>query len=188
MELNKEKIEQAVVQSVADALIADSDLESRIRSAVDARIDKHFKSGADKRIEEAVNRAITDGLEHEYCRVNSFGQREGQPTTVRKELEQMIAGYWNALVEKSGKPTDSTYSSMRRAEWMMSQLVAADFQGEMRQHIVNLGGSFKDHLRAQLKSTLDGILSEIFHVQSEGDRELGKPGRSCIDPEQKGKL
>lgn len=187
MELNKEKIEESIVQTVAESLIADSDLESRIKTAVDARIDSHFKTVADRQIGESVNRAIADGLEHEYCRVDSFGRTSGQPTTVRKELERIIAGYWNERVDKNGKSTDSTYSAISRAEWVMLQIVAADFQGEMKQHIVNLGGSLKDHLRLQLRTTLDSILSEVFHVQSEGDRNLGKPGRSCIDPEQTAK-
>ena len=72
--------------------------------------------------------------------------------------------------------------SMSRAEWQMVQLVAADFQGEMKQHIVNLGGSLKDHLRIQLRSTLDNLLSEVFHVQSEGDRELNKPVEAALIP------
>ena len=187
MELDNGKIEQAIVESVSETMISDGELESRVKAAVDSRIDQHFKTLGDAKISEAINAAILQGFEHEYCRVDGFGRRNGEPTTIRKELERVIAGYWNAQVDKNGKPTDSTYSSMSRAEWQMVQLVAADFQGEMKQHIVNLGGSLKDHLRIQLRSTLDNLLSEVFHVQSEGDRELDKPGRSCIDPTQTGK-
>ena len=55
-------------------------------------------------------------------------------------------------------------------------------------NIVNLGGSLKDSLRTELRSTLDRLLSEVFYVQSDGDRSLGKPGHSCIDPAQTGKV
>jgi hypothetical protein len=188
MEIDKEKIEQAIVESVADSMISDGDLEKRIKSAVDARIDSHFKASGDQQIQDAVNRAIKAGLEHEYCKVDSFGRKSGEPTTVSKELERIIAGYWNTRVDKNnGTPTDSSYSSISRAEYVMLKLVAADFSGEMKQHIVNLGASLKDSLRGELRSTLDRLLSEVFYVQSEGDRELGKPGRSCIDPAQTGK-
>ena len=187
MELDKERIERAVIDSVAESMASDGELESRIKAAVDARIDHHFKTIGDAQISDAVNRAIAAGFEHEYCRVDNFGRKQGQPTTIRSELNRLVAGYWNERVDKNGKPTDSTYSSMPRAEWMMCQLVAADFHGEMKQHIVNLGGSLKDSLRAQLRSTLDLLLSEVFYVKSNGDRELGNPGHSCIDPPQTGK-
>jgi hypothetical protein len=187
MKLDQKRIEDAVIEQIAETIISEDELRSRVASAVDARIDRHFKTIADAQISQAVDKAITDGLEHEYCRVDSFGRKSGEPTSVRKELECVIAGYWNARVDKNGVPSDSSYSTISRAEFVMLKLVAADFSGEMKQHIVNLGGSLKDSLRHELRTTLDKLLSEVFYVQSEQDRELGKPGRSCIDPTQTGK-
>lgn len=188
MEIDKDRIEEAIVQSVAESMASDGELEARIKSAVNRRIDEHFKNVGDARIAAAVEQSITEGFEHEYCRVTSFGERSGQPTTIRKELEKLVTGYWNQQVNKSdGKPSDSSYNSITRAEWTMLKIVAADFSGEMKQHVVNIGGSLKDSLRSELHSTVNKLLSEVFHVQSEGDRSLNKPGRSCIDPEQTGK-
>ena len=187
MEINKERIEQAVIEQVVNSMVTDGDLERRIKAVVEARIDAYFKSIGDSQISVAVNKAITSGFEHEYCRVDSMGRRQGEPTTISKELDRVVSGYWNCRVDSSGTPTDSTYSSISRAEWQMLQIVAGDFSKEMKQHIVNLGASLKDSLRTELRSTLDKLLSEVFYVQSNGDRELGKPGHSCIDPEQTGK-
>ena len=187
MELDQKRIEDAVIEQISETIMREDELRTRVANAVDARIDKHFKTIADAQIASAVEKAISDGLEHEYCRVDSFGRKSGEPTSVSKELERIIAGYWNARVDKNGSPSDSSYSTISRAEFVMLKLVAADFSGEMKQHIVNLGGSLKDSLRHELRITLDKLLSEVFYVQSEGDKELGKPGRSCIDPEQKGK-
>ena len=106
---------------------------------------------------------------------------------MRKELDRIISGYWNERVDSNGKPTESTYSSTSRAEWTMLRLVAADFSGEMKQHIVNLGGSLKDSLRSTLHETVNSLLSEVFFVKSEGDQKLNNPGRSSISPAQTGK-
>ena len=72
-------------------MISDGELESRVKAAVDSRIDQHFKTfTGDAKISEAINAAILQGFEHEYCRVDGFGRRNGEPTTIRKELERVI--------------------------------------------------------------------------------------------------
>ena len=116
MEIDKERIERAVIEQVADQMVTDGDLEGRIKAVVESRIDAHFKSIGDSQISAAVNKAIAEGFEHEYCRVDSFGRRQGEPTTVSKELDRVVSGYWNCRVDSNGKPTDSSYSSISRQE------------------------------------------------------------------------
>lgn len=184
MELNQTRIEDAIVREVADKMIGDDDLYGRVKRAVDQRIDNHFKNVADAQIKSAIELAITQGFEREYQRVDSFGQGQGERTTIRAELEKMIGGYWNTKVDRSGKPSSGYGADITRAEWMMTQLVAADFQGEMKQHVVNLGGALKDKLRAELHETVNKLLSETFHVRSQGDQGTRRQDRSIIDPEQ----
>lgn len=185
MELNQARIEDAIIREVSEKIIGDDDLWNRVKHAVDTRIDNHFKAVADAQIKTAIESAITQGFEREYQRVNAFGERQGAPTTIRAELEKLIGGYWNERVDRNGKPTDSTYNVVTRAEWMMTQLVAADFKGEMHQHVVNLGGALKDKLRSELHETVNKLLSEVFHVKSAGDQAAKRTDRSCIDPAQK---
>lgn len=175
MELNQERIEAAIVAEVADKIIGEEELFNRVRTAVDSRIAQLFKDRADAQIRAAIDAAIQNGFDREYTRVNSWGEREGKPTTIRKELEKVIGNYWNEKVGKDGKP--SSYASDRditRAEWIMTKMVAADFNGEMQQHVVNIGGALKDQLRASLHGTVNELLSGIFRVNSQGDRDIAK--------------
>ena len=114
------------------------------------------------------------GFEREYQRVDSFGSPTGEKTTIRAELEKLISGYWNAKVDDQGKPSDAYYAKATRAEWLMAKMCAADFQGEMKQHVVNLGAGLKDSLRNELRSTLDRLLGEVFHVRSATDQAEGR--------------
>lgn len=184
MQLDQNRIEDAVVLGVTDRIIRDDDLWDRVKRAVNERIDNHFKKTADAQIQAAIEVAVAKGFEHEYCRINSFGQRETAPTTIKKELERMISGYWNVMVGKDGKESTSSYGCVTRAEWIMARLVAADFQGEMKQHIVNIGGALKDKLRAELHETVNKLLSEVLKVNSLEDQELRTRGDACIQPKQ----
>ena len=186
MELNQMRIEDAIVAEVADRMIGDDELRGRVKTAVNSRIDRLFSESADAQIRAAVETSIANGFEHEYCRVNSFGQREGQTTTIRAELEKLIAGYWNERVDRDGKPSSSSYDAkITRAEWLMTKMVAADFHGEMKQHVVNIGGALKDKLRLELHRTVNDLLAGVFHVRSADDQAVNRRDSSIIEPSQK---
>ena len=186
MELNQARIEDAIVREVADKIIGEDELHSRVKKAIDDRINVLFEKAVDTQVRAAVEAAVTDGFERAYCRVDAFGKREGAPTTIRAELEKLIGGYWNTMVNSQGEPTSGYSAKMTRAEWQMTKMVAADFQGEMKQHIINLGGSLKDKLRLELHQTVNKLLSEVFHVRSADDETSDRRDRSLISAPQKG--
>jgi hypothetical protein len=177
MELNQERIEAAIVAEVSDRIIGEEELFSRVRKAVDARISQLFKDSADAQIRAAIDAAIKDGFDREYTRVSSWGEKEGAPTTIRKELEKLIGGYWNERVDSKGaKSSYASEKDLTRAEWVMSKMVAEDFNGQMKQHVVNVGGALKDQLRNSLHETINELVSGVFKVNSLGDQEIKKAG------------
>ncbi len=182
MEIDKERIENAIVDQVASEFVNEENLSKKINDEVIKRIDRLFKDQADAQIKTAIDEAIHNGFEHEYCRVNSWGQREGKPTTIRKELEKLIGNYWNTKVDRNGKET-TYHDGTTRAEWLMMQLVAADFKKDMQQHVVNITAGLKDGLRQQLHKTVNDLLTGTFHVKSLDDQKL-KDGYSS-HPEAK---
>jgi hypothetical protein len=173
MELDKKRIEDAIIADVADKIIGEDDLYSRVKKAVEQRIDALFKDKADAQIAAAIEDAIRNGFDREYCRISSWGERQGEPTTIRKELEKLISGYWNEKVDRHGKPTSySSTNDITRAEWLMTQLVANDFKDDMKQHVVNITAGLKDGLRKELHKTVNQLLSGTFHVKSLDDQKL----------------
>ncbi len=182
MEIDKKRIEDAIIRQVASDLISDESLWDCAKRAFDARIEKLWTEVAETRLRSEIELAITNGFEREYVKLDSFGQQKGEKTSIRAELEKQISGYWNTKVDRQGKPSTAYGADMTRSEWMMTQLVASDFQGEMKQHVINLGGSLKDHLRKQLHETVNGLLSQVFYVRSQGDEELKRQDISTIKP------
>lgn len=175
MELNQDRIEAAIVAEVADRIIGNDELFGRVRTAVDTRIDKLFKDQADAQIRAAIDASITNGFEREYTRITAWGERDGEPTTIRKELEKVIGAYWNEKVDRDGnKSSYSSSNDLTRAEWLMSKMVADDFGDQMKRHVVNVGGAFKDQLRVSLHGTVNELLSGVFRVNSQGDQAITK--------------
>ena len=180
MNIDQEKIEKAIIEQAVAELARDDDLYDRVRNGVNARIDKLFADKVDALLSEVISKIVSEGFDRSYQKVDTFGNPQGEKTTIRQELERLVSNYWEARVDNKGRPTDSSYSSTSRAEWMMVQICADDFSKEMKQHVVNIGGSLKDHLRAVLNEHIGIMLSDVFHVNSAGDQALKNKGGSAI--------
>jgi hypothetical protein len=171
MNIDMKAVERALVEEMARIAQEEIDPSEMLRQAIEKRINEIFAECAERQIADAVNAAIRDGFDREYCRVNAFGQKASAPTTIRKELERLVANYWNTNVDKNGKPSDAYGATSTRAEWIMMQLVASDFKGEMKQHVADVAGGLKDGLRKTLHATVNELLSGVFHVRSADDNK-----------------
>lgn len=185
MELNQERIEAAIISEVAERMIGEEELYNRAKIAILARVDTIWKEKTDAKIQEMVEAAIANGFEREYQRVDTFGRPMGEKTTIRAELEKQIAGYWNETVDKQGKPSTGYGEKLTRAEWTMAKMVAADFHGDMKQHVINLGGTLKDKLRGELHETVNRLMADVFHVRSLDDQAIDRGDHRFADKNQK---
>jgi hypothetical protein len=169
MDIDIDRVEKAVAAEITRYALDQINPIEMLEKAVQARINQVFEERAEDAINTAVNNAIREGFEHVYCAVDCFGRPAGEPTTIRAELAKLVAGYWNARVDRNGKPTDRYGENTTRAEWIMAKMCADDFQGHMAQHVANVGGGLKDELRKSLRATLDDLLSRVFRVQTQND-------------------
>ena len=178
LNINEDEIKAAIVQKAADEILRQDDgLTEMIRKEVKSRMDKIFADSAEAQIESMINDAIKEGFNHEYQRVTQFGEPNGPKTTIRNELEKTVSGYWTAKVDaKTGKPSTSDYSSVTRAEYLMTQICAEDFSNTMKQNVQNVTGALKDGLRNQLAKNMDYMLDELFRIKSLQDQgKVEKP-------------
>lgn len=186
MNIDQAQIEKAIIDQAVRQFTNDDELYTRIRDGINARIDKVFADKVNLVVTEAVERITSEGFERSYHKTDGFGRPVGEPTSISKELERLVSNYWTARVDRHGKPTSDSYNNTSRAEWMMAQICADDFSKEMKQHVVNVAGSLKDHFRGVLHEHIGTMLSDVFKVQTAGDKALKNGGGSaCIHPPAK---
>ena len=176
MKIDEKKIADAVADQVTNHLI-DDNIYDEIRKRIQAKVDAIFADRADELISATVDAAVKAGFDLEYCRVDQWGKRQGEATTIRKELDRMISVYWSERVDQnSGKPSNSSYSTISRAEYLMTQICAEDFSKAMRQSALNITGALKDGLRNRMGKEMDEILGKLFKVKSLQDQgKVEKP-------------
>ena len=178
LSFNEEDLKAAVIQKAADEFIQNADdLDGLVAKEVKKRLDAIFVERAEKQIAAAIDEAVRDGFNREYQRVTSWGEPEGPKTTIRAELEKTVSAYWSERVDsRSGATSSSSYSSVTRAEYLMTQICAKDFSDGLKQDVTNVTGALKDGLRKQLAAQMDTMLSQLFNVKSLQDQgKVEKP-------------
>lgn len=172
LNLNEDDLKAAIVKQAADQLLDDSeDLSGMVAKIVRERIDKVFAESVSAAVANEINSMVRDGFDRAYQKVTTWGELSGPKTTIRKELENTVTGYWTARVDtKTGKPSTSDYSSTSRAEYLMAQICAEDFSEVMKSHAINVTGALKDGFRTQLGKQMDVMLEDLFKVRSLQDQ------------------
>lgn len=178
LNINEEDLKAAIVAKATDEILShDDDLAALISKGVRERLDNIFATRAEAQIQAAIDAAVANSFEREYRRVTRFGEPDGPTTSIRKELEKTVDAYWSKSVDpRTGKPTDSSYGSVTRAEYLMTQVCAEDFTAGLKNSVLSVTGALKDGLRVQLAKQMDSMLSELFRVKSLGDQgKVEKP-------------
>lgn len=178
LNIDEEDLKAAIVAKAADAILRhDDDLSHLIGKEVQKRVNAIFVDRAEAQIQAAIDAAVANSFDAQYQRVTSWGQPDGEVTTIRKQLEKTVASYWSAKVDtKTGKPSSSDYSSVTRAEYLMTQICAEDFSAAMKQSALNVTGALKDGLRNQICQQMDLLLNGLFHIKSLQDQgKVEKP-------------
>ncbi len=171
MNFDAEEMKILIVERVAENFTSDDTLWGMVKKRLDEKVERLFAERASAAITAAVDTAINEGFEREYCPVDAFGRKTGVPTTIGKEMANLIGGYWATRVDAAGKERVDAYNTTTRAEYVMAQMVAKDFTEQMRQASISATAAMKDGFRAQLAKQVDGILDELFRVKSLQDQE-----------------
>jgi hypothetical protein len=170
MNFDADEMKALIVDKVAQKYTDDEELWGMVKKRLDAKVDALFSARADELINAAVNSAIQSGFDRTYHRVDQFGSKVGEPTTIRAELDKLIGKYWADKVDANGKPAEGYSAKMTRAEYLMTQICAKDFSDQMRQAAVSVTAALKDGFRAQMASQVDKLLDELFRVKSLQDQ------------------
>jgi len=169
IQLDNEKIMAAVVDKIAEEFAReDHELFDAVERRINAKIDQQFRQMVEPRIKDEIDKALTNAFDREYYRTNSWGEREGEPTSIAKELQKLMTNFWQEKVDEKGNP--SSYSKITRAEYTMSKVLGEDFRKEMEKYIISSAAGLKDGLRGALRTQIDEMLGNLFRVRSGQDQ------------------
>jgi len=120
---------------------------------VSKRIEDKVSALVPKNLEEVISKALNDAmqsiLDETVQPVDIFGDRKGEPTTIRQALADRAKAYWLEKIDSNGRPCGRYGGGQPRCEVMLKEHLKDAFTvaiGENRNEIIS-------SLRAALKET-----------------------------------
>jgi len=146
--IDKVEIINRVIEIIADKV--SSDIEYDFKKSIKQKSEQIVE----KRIGEIVDEATTKAFQP----ITVWGEKKGEPTTIRDMLENNVQNWWSAKVDNSGNPSTS-YGGTPRAEWqaqkIVREVVTKEMQNELNAVIadakVQLSKAMSDKLTEYLK-------------------------------------
>lgn len=168
MDINVERIEKAIVTEFLDNHL--HTIDETVKLEVAKLVEKSFGPEVEATLHSYIEKIVSVGLEREYFKLDNYGRQVGEATSISKELERLLTGYWGEKVNRyNGKPTEG-YGAVTRAEHFLSTMVSKDFSKEFQQTMVNGAAIMKDSFREELHNIVNRSLSEVFKVRTEYDK------------------
>lgn len=158
MELDEQKIQEAVVHQTVEELVhkfyRDEDLRDQIRHLVTEVV----RGAIDSQVKETVLNGINVLT---FPHTNSFGERKGQERTLREYIDELIQQFLKEQVDSEGCVKTSAYGDKEsRIKWLIRK--------ELGKH---LDQSIKGAM-AQIRNQMSATIAEI--VKAEIDKAVGK--------------
>lgn len=180
MNLNIDEIREAVIAKVSSEVLGGCDVESIVQERIEKmcmqKVNEIFAKEATAQIAQAIDTAVKGALDQPYFRVDGFGKQNGESTTIRKSIEDILSSFWTTRVDPSnGKPIDMDRDyygkKVTRAEYIMMESSAGSFKEIVQRNAIDMCGAMKDGLRTQLFAATKEIMDSLFRVSTKGDKE-----------------
>ena len=163
--ITPEEIIELAAQKLSDQLADSEALQNSVEGKVNARIEKLFATNLNAKVEAFLSAEMERILSAEICPVNIWGEKQGNPTTIKAVLATRAREFWDTKVNSDGKPGDF-YSNKPRHEWLFEKIVKDQFAEAVKQNITNLVGSLKDSLSTSAAKIVREHIDKIIQVKT----------------------
>lgn len=148
---------QKMVNQLADHEELENLASNRIRERVDAIIKEKFNSKIDEFLKAEMDKIMSSTV----TPINMWGEKTGEPTTIRDALAIKAKEFWTQGVDNNGNPSDG-WGNTPRYQYLFRQISTDTFAEAVKQNITNLVGAFKvamsDHATKITQEHIDKII------------------------------
>lgn len=160
---SEEKLLDLAAQKIADAYYDSDGLTYRAEQLFEQRVSAAVPKNLDQKIDDLLNAEMEKILREEIVPVNIWGEREGQPTTIRNQIADRARTFWDVKVDKDGKVT--TYGGKPRHEHLLSRIVNEEFEKVIKQNVVNVVGALKIAAKAHADKITEEAIDKLIAVK-----------------------
>lgn len=162
--ITREEVLELAATKIAEQYGDDYDsVETRVERGINDHLQKALRIKLDDNLERILNDVTAKLLSEQVIPVDIWGERKGEPTTIRDALAKRAQGFWEEKVDKDGKKSD--YSGKPRHQWIFEKVVGEEFTKSIKDNVESITKGFKEALRADAGQQLGNYIEKLIPSQ-----------------------
>lgn len=144
--ITKEELLNVAAQKIADQLSDYDELESNVNRLVRERVEELFSNKLKERIDSFLMEEMTRITTEKITPVTIWGEKAGEPTTIRQCLAERAKVFWEVKVDENGK--ESNWGGQPRYERLMRDVLKAEFENAVKENAEVIVAEFRKAILA----------------------------------------
>lgn len=168
-EIKPEDVLNLAAQKLADNVSDSSEIFESANRLIRERVDAAMKETINRKIDAILNGALDEMMSQVISPVNVWGEKTGEPTTIRDTLNAKAKEFWATLVDSNGaavKPDSWSRNGKPRAEWLIGKVLQDEFMSLVKNNTAEILVAMKEKLRADALASVNRHLDELIKVKT----------------------
>lgn len=159
-EITKEEVLELAAQKLADNYGDNGELADAATTRLRERIEEIIKTGIASRVDAFLDAEMRELLSKEIIPLTMWGEKAGEPTTLRDVLHKRALEFWDVRVDKDGRKSD--WGGTPRHEHLMSKILQDEFAQAVKQNASTIVAAFKQALLADSKKLVEQHINALI--------------------------
>lgn len=160
-EITKEEVLNLAAQKLVDAYTGEEGWTDIVDRLIRDKVSSLFADAKiTQRIDEALSSEIERLLGEEVHPVDIWGEKTGQPTTIRAAIAERARIFWEVKVDSEGRET--TYVGLKRSEVLMKSLLKAEFEKAVKTNAEVIVAEFKKAILADATKLVTDNINRLI--------------------------
>lgn len=139
------------------------EMGARVERIIQQRVRESFDKGLSVRIDNFLQAEMERLITQQVSPVNIWGEKSGEPTTIRDCLAARAAKFWEVKVDQNNREVD--YGGKPRYEKLMGEILKEKFTEAIKANADLILSEFKKAVKEDAMKTVAKHIDELIRVK-----------------------
>lgn len=159
--ISKDDILDRAAEKLAAEVGDYEEVHNRLNDMLERRVQKAAGDNLDAVVTDIITKATEKMLDETVQPRNIWGERDGEPTTIRTALSEKARDFWMEKIDKDGKRTNG-YGGKPRFEYLVQQYIKDEFEAAMKENIASITQGFREAMTKEAGVWLGEHIAKVF--------------------------
>lgn len=158
--ISQDQLLDLVVHKIIEDNWTNHDLSDALDLEISRRLDAMIAKSLNERIDETLKTAMDELLQKKIFPVDVWGDKTGEPTTLKEALTQKAQTFWQEKLNSEGKLV--SYGGKERFKFYIDKAVQNEFRKVVSENITDIVLAFKTVMKKDSAKWVQAQIDTTF--------------------------